>query len=84
YKKSRITAVSLVIAFSLAITAGTSMADLSAASASPVSTSYLSKEKRLDPIQQAKALVDKAYAILNNPNLTLIEERRQMQALGTP
>jgi len=37
-----------------------------------------------DPIAQARGLVQQAIAILENPHLTLQEERRQLRALAEP
>jgi phospholipid transport system substrate-binding protein len=37
-----------------------------------------------DPIEQARGLVQQAIAILENPHLTLQEERRQLRALAEP
>jgi phospholipid transport system substrate-binding protein len=37
-----------------------------------------------DPIQEARGLVDQAIAILENPHLTLEEERRELRALAEP
>jgi len=37
-----------------------------------------------DPIEQARGLVQQAIAILENPRLTLQEERRQLRALAEP
>jgi len=37
-----------------------------------------------DPLEQARSLVDQAVAILRNPHLTLVEERRELRALAEP
>lgn len=37
-----------------------------------------------DPMEQARGLVEQAVAILQNPHLTLVEERRELRALAEP
>lgn len=37
-----------------------------------------------DPLQQTRSLVERALAILNNPKLSLTEERQQLRALAEP
>ncbi len=37
-----------------------------------------------DPMEQARGLIEQAIAILQNPHLTLVEERRELRALAEP
>lgn len=63
--------VAAAIGFAIAITAG--FAGFSVADTAPP-----------DPIQEARALVDRATAILKDPKLTLTEERQQLRDLAAP